>query len=153
MIYNIDKNISYLIKTITIFIIIGSVFFFSIEIIEIISNEECIAFPISKVLIYIFCISLIFVYLRNNNLKYLFVSSLGYLIYTSILFCFHLLLEIHRNSINMDIKLLIVLNMISVFFSIYASVFLFLLNSALVWINKSYIYLFRKERKYQEFDL
>ena len=139
----LDKNISYLIKIIIIFISLSSLFYFSIEIIEIISNEENISFLITKLLVYVACILLIFINILNNNLKYLFISSLTYLIFTCMLFFIHLLLEIHIYSINTDNKLLIFLNMISVFFSIYSSILLFLLYSALVQMNHCIFYLYR----------
>jgi hypothetical protein len=128
---------------------VSFIFYLLMETFELLYIEELpIYFSISKSFVLLCVDILILTAVRNKNSDCLFVITVIYLIYSCILFFFHLLLEINRHKDIEDrllLNLIIVFNIFSAFLALFSSVFLFLYSNQIYQIKRNN---FNNIRKY-----
>jgi hypothetical protein len=116
------------------------IFFLTVEVLEALYFESCpIIFSVSKTLILLSLDIIIVFSIKNQNTDCLFLGVVIYLIYSCILFFFHLLFEINQYEQADDIlyNLLVVFNIFSAFVALFGSISLFLLRSEIKETIKS----------------
>ena len=111
------------------FLCLSFLFYSLMEILETTYIDECpILLSISKTIVLLFLAAMIVFSIRRHNTDCLFIGIIIYLIYSCILFFFHLLLEINKHKLTTEFYLIVVFNIFSAFTAFFACIFLFLLH-------------------------
>jgi hypothetical protein len=126
--------------------------YIAMEVLENYFLETCpLIFSIIKSLLLFFLNTMIILCIKNQSPDCLFIAVIIYLIYSCILFFFHILLELSQyDEVDDDImiyyNIIVLLNIFTAFGSFFASIFLFLFRSQMKEAMRSkYLFNFRAD--------